>query len=237
MADLSTAYTGLAASLKTQIQGTCGLYSFWYATLLLRALGGTGPVVFPRRSEGKAGESMRRFAKAYPSIRSGQGEVLSAAEMESIILRFGYSCDVNVAQTGRDGFIAKALGRNHPVMIAFMDCGNPGQPGTTLTGRPGIDYGPHWSLIIADDGREYRYIDPNSPDALKTETHSQFLASNAFVDSYQYVQFWAKIPKTSTDPQGISPIGTTKPTGPGTVYDLGPTGRQNLKNVLISVFH
>ena len=49
MPTLTDAYANVVSVLKPQKQGTCGLYSFWFATLLLNSIrGDKKQVVYPR---------------------------------------------------------------------------------------------------------------------------------------------------------------------------------------------
>jgi hypothetical protein len=90
---LTKAPVGDDGTTGSQRGGTCGLYSLWYATILLSIVdpGDKRPPIYPRKHMLTSGMSSRQYSK---SIGSGQGEVLSWYEMFSIINRFGYECDV-----------------------------------------------------------------------------------------------------------------------------------------------
>ncbi len=239
MATLWDAYCAAWSTLKPQKQGTCGLYSFWYASLLLSQLdpNSTRPIIYPRKGEGTGtlGISLRRYAK---SIGSGQGEVLSALEMENIIKKFKFQFATNVGPKKRKQFITDAMGKNRPVLIPYM-MGDTGPISSFPVGAvAGTDYGPHWSLIIAESEKGYVYIEPNNPNTVEHRTKESLLASNSFVDSYKYDRFWSK---GSTDVSlpyhqraGISPVGNTKTTD--SYYDIGRKYRQKLADILIAVF-
>lgn len=242
MSELETAYNKASSTLKPQKQGTCGLYSFWYASLLLSCIsGGRRPIVYPRGGEGGTGESMRHFAKQ--GVGSGQGEVLSCAEMESIIRRFGYDCESHVQKEGRRVFVTSALLRNRPVLFPYM-FGNTGPISAfPVHETPGVDYGPHWSLIYAQDGGNYLYIEPNNPITPVRQPIDTVLNSNSFADNYKYDRYWSKGGKFDTQTgtplpyqytSGIAPVGNVK--GSAVKYDIGDKSRQTLANVLIAVF-
>jgi hypothetical protein len=230
---LAEAYADLTGTLLGQRQGTCGLYSFWFATLLIKRInpGDTRNLVYPRKWEGgkSGGESLRHYSK---TLGSGQGEILTLDEMEKVIRHFGWDCVSHLGE-GRVEFITKCLAANQPVLFPYMF--GPGGPISYFppNTKPGEDYGPHWSLIIAEAGHEYDYIEPNFPNTLVTELKWKVLKSNAFVDKYKYERYWMK------NPWGGQP---TKPPYPakhpkkGTQwYDIGDKSRQVLEEVLVAV--
>lgn len=241
MASLFQAWTLLNGTLKPQKQGSCGLYSFWYATLLLSGLDSTRrPIVYPRNGEGVAAgvgenpESLRHFAKA--TVGSAQGEILTCAEMERIVLHYGYDRVSHIGDAGRATFITTSLASERPVLIPYMM--GPGGPIAVFPGgaRPGVDYGPHWSLIFAESAIDYYLLEPNSPNTPMEVPKGRMLRSNAFTDNFKYQQFYDKALPNPTLPyhrgSGISasPAGTT-----AAKYDLGSPLRQTLANVLIAV--
>ena len=240
MSQLPGAYGSIAGSLKPQKQGTCGLYSFWFATMLLRAIFPTTRAIpYPRKSTAPPGsgeESMRHYAKG--AFDSAQGEVLTAAEMEDIITHFGYRHETHIGKDGRQAFITKSLQDNAPVLFPYMN--GPGGPIATIpVGKTGgKDYGSHWSLIFDEDSNDYVYIEPNKPNTPLRRAKAVVLNSNSFVDSYKYDRYWTKGEKSRISPVQNVVFSTLYGFGitlGDKVYDIGPSDRQNLKNVLIAV--
>ena len=244
MSRLASAYDRACSTLKPQKQGTCGLYSFWYASLLLSQINpGTRPVIYPRGGEGGTGESLRHYAKH--TIGSGQGEVQSCAEMVQIIRHFGYDCDAHVGAGGREAFITRALEADRPVVFPYMFGG--GGPiywfprGKDGARQGGTDYGPHWSLIYREMGSAYLYIEPNQPNTPVKQPKEIVLKSNAFVDSYKYDRYWSKGGRFAEDGTElpydersmIAPLGDIWTSE--MKYDIGPKSRQALANVLIAI--
>ncbi len=240
MSQLPGAYASIAGTLRPQKQGTCGLYSFWFATQLLSAIFPmTRAIPYPRKStdsSGSGGESMRHYAKG--AIGSAQGEVLTAAEMEDIITHYGYRCATHTGSGGRQAFIAQSLQTNHPVMFPYM-MGNGGPISAIPVGATGgTDYGAHWSLIFDETTNDYTYIEPNKPNTPVSRAKTVVLNSNSFVDSYKYDQFWSKGQGSRISPVKSSIFSTLYGFGitlGSKVYDIGSSDRQNLKNVLIAV--
>lgn len=242
MTNLTGAYNSACKTLKPQKQGTCGLYSFWYATLLLAMVNPSAkkPIVYPRKGEGASSESLRHYAKH--TVGSGQGEVLSCAEMEQIIGHFGYGYDSHVGAAGRKEFVTRSLAANRPVLFPYMfgDTGPIYQFPAKST--PGVDYGPHWSLIYREFGAAYHYVEPNEPNHPVSFLKDVVLRSNSFVDSYKYDRYWSKGGKHTSKGKllpyeyqsGISPLGNTLT--PAAYYDIGDKSRQVLNNVLIAVY-
>ena len=98
--NLQDAYNQVSAHLRPQVQGTCGLYSFYNAVRMLRAINGSNPEVpAPKKCEGAPGatQSLRQYAKR--EFKSGQGEILSEAEMVSFVSAWGYKPAPFVAGT------------------------------------------------------------------------------------------------------------------------------------------
>lgn len=229
MVDLAEAYNKACGSLKPQKQGTCGLYSFWYASLLLSFVKPSArPITYPRKGEHPGvwgGESLRHYAKH--SVGSGQGEVLSCAEMEQIVRKFGYNCDSHVGATGREAFITRSLEAGRPILFPYM-FGNGGPIYWFPKGKSGgTDYGPHWSLIYREMGGSYLYIEPNVPNTPVKQPKEVVLKSNSFVDQYKYDRYWSKAGKTDDVGQplpydwqsAVAPVGNTST--PEAHYDIG----------------
>jgi hypothetical protein len=239
---LEAAWGKLAKTLKKQKQGTCGVYSFWYATLLLGHLGGKKGIVYPRRCErpkGVTGESSRHFAKK--NVNSGQGEILSEREMVTIVEHYGYSttCYTPSGTDTRKAFITGHLNANQPILIAYL-MGDYGpetvNTSTTYGGGPGA--GAHWSLLIGESGSEYRYLEPNDPNQITVFNKDRLLAANACVDNVKFVQYWKKPGKHGLDGVGDFDSWIEAKWKAGlftTVYDLGAKSRQTLNEVLIAV--
>jgi hypothetical protein len=217
----------------------------WYASVLLRQIEPAHrPVVYPRKhqspgtdwSSGPVGESIREYAKK--GLKSGQGEVLSFAEMQKVIEHFGYQCEASSAGGNRlrETFISRSLAANRPVLFAYTK-GNIGPVNAlTATGTAGSDYGSHWSLIIKEESGNYTYLDPHDPNTPEVFPKALVLTSNANVDAQKYCRYWAK-----ARPGDLQMVGSSAPIAPaGTfikIYDINQGGRdQVLKNVLIAVF-
>jgi hypothetical protein len=241
MPNLASAYAKTEPMMKPQKQGTCALYSFWYATLLLNQINpARGEIAYPRISLAPAnfnGVSTRNYLKHGLNFApNSQGEVLSADEMTTIVESFGYDCDTHLTGgTGREAFITASLQADKPVAFAFLNNLNTGLPASGIgpndPQRPAC--GPHWGLIYAEIGNDYRYLNPHYPSTPRTVLKSTVLASNACVDDIKYVRFWGKDPTT----KGLIQIGDTAPaTPPATLYDIGPPTRQNLNNVLVAIY-
>jgi hypothetical protein len=236
--NLEEAWGKLAKTLKKQKQGTCGLYSFWYATLLLEQLGGTKGIVYPRRCEGGTGESSRHFAKE--NVNSGQGEVLSEWEMVTIVQHYGYdaACYVPTGTDTRKAFITKHLTANRPILIAYLMDDDPETVAHPTVYGGGAGAGAHWSLLINEDGTEYRYLEPNKPNQITTFNKDHMLASNACVDNVKFVQYWKKPKKHGLGGVGDFDTWIEAKWKAGlftTVYNVGPKSRQTLNQVLIAV--
>ncbi|HUB50156.1 MAG TPA: hypothetical protein VMB73_34735 [Acetobacteraceae bacterium] len=240
MPSLVSAYGELRSGLVKQKQGTCGLYSFWYATLLLAIVNPTTRAIpYPRSSTDTAnsgGESMRHYAKHQHS--SGQGEVLTCAEMEDIISHFGFTHHSHINKDGRGAFITSSLAQSRPVLFPYM-MGNGGPiwsipPNST----GGTDYGSHWSLIFHETEGNYFYIEPNNPTKLTRRDKQTVLKSNSFVDSYKYDRYWLKGNNSRVTPVQNVIVSTLFGLGVGfgyKYYDIGQKDRQNLANVLVAV--
>src|SRR5262245_43901720 len=246
--DLYQAWQAAKGILKPQPQGDCGVYSFWYATVLLRQINPSDPreVIYPRSHPKPKGrvkgtqpdwptgpitkdKSIRYRAKHL--VNSGQGEILSEREMVLVVTSFGYNCTANLIRVDPAEFITSNLKSNTPVLFPYMKDDNGPISSFPHGATPGDDYGSHWSLIIKEEGNNYTYLDPHYPNKPQTFLKTAVLASNAFVDNYKYVRYWSKDAKSRIDQ-----IGNTAPTS-GKFYDIGQGGRtQQLANVLVGVF-
>jgi len=235
---LEAAWLNLKGTLKKQKQGTCGLYSFWYATLLLENLGRGKGIIYPRRCEGGTGESSRHFAKK--NVNSGQGEVLSEAEMLTIINHYGYDT-ATYTPSGTDkrkAFITGHLNADRPILIPYLMDDDPEVVNlpTVYGGGPGA--GAHWSLLIGEQGSEYLYLEPNKPNEIKRWNKDLLLASNDTVDNVKFVQYWKKPKKYGLDGLGDFDSWIHAKWKAGlmtTLYDVGSKSRQTLHQVLIAV--
>lgn len=236
--NLVEAYNRVIATLKPQRQGTCGLYSFWYATILLREISTTHHrIVYPRKCEGQAGtdDSLRKFAK---TLGSAQGEVLTLEEMSGIISHFGYYFSLLEAlPEAREEFIRNHLGASHPVLIPYRFGHTARGPISTLEAG-----GAHWSLIIHEDtvNSEYHCLNPHDPNRIWRYLRTACLSSNSFVDSEQYARYWEKTGSARAG-GSIAPL-TGNPWWWQWKYDIvggrkrcGRTGQQALANGLIAV--
>jgi hypothetical protein len=227
---LTDAYNTCKSELVGQKQGDCGLFSLWFATMLLRVISPSGrKVVFPRKlhvSPPKGwdtkSESMRGYAKV--THRSAQGEVLSAAEMEDIISHFGYRSQTSSAPDvdAKKQFVAGALALRRPVLVAYV-FGDTG-PVFKDTGAwdPSKDNaGSHWSLIIGERSGKYDVIEPNNPSSLKLWDRDRLLRSNGCCDDpdVRFVRYWGKDPRL-------------KGTGEHSLYEVGNTAQPITKRLL-----
>jgi hypothetical protein len=150
--NLQQAYYQCSGTMKPQKQGTCGLYSFWFASLLLKQINPADqrPFVYPRSEGGSYSDSMRQFAK--DSLDSAQGELLNLKEVTTLITHFRYSSRSICwrDRTTAEKFIAGSLRSNQPVMFPYLYDGMAGSPLSAVPiGRGG--FGAHWSLIIDED--------------------------------------------------------------------------------------
>lgn len=251
MPNLKDAYTLCAGVLKPQRQGTCGLYCFWFSTLLLNSINtNQKPIVYPRKHEqrtadpsvtkGNEARSLREFAKA--SLGSGQGELLTISEILTTIIRFRWDWVVHVSGgEERRAFITDQLKANKPVMFSHLAGGARAMPITVVP--PDRQCGPHWSLIIDEDADHYEFIEPNEPTALKRERKDVVLESNANVDAFAMDKTWVKpvFRKDGTIPLAISSaqlpelqkLYPTLDFSPAATYDV--SRRQALNNLLVAV--
>jgi hypothetical protein len=244
MPTLVDAYNNVQSVLKPQKQGTCGLYSFWFATLMLNSIRPEQKeVVYPRGCEMTAtsGLSLRKFAKA--ALGSGQGELLSFDEIAVMIWGFGW--DFNFYGDGGDPrktFVTNSLQQNMPVMFSYLAGGSSygGQiwvmPQTAIP--PSRQCGPHWSLIVAENDDGYGFVEPNQPLMIKWDFKTNILRSNEIVDSFVMDSTWVKpvssVPKNAIVLPASSP-GLTSDQIKKT-YQVKVDGRQALNNLMFAIF-
>lgn len=220
--------SGIAAA---QRGGTCGLYSLWYASILLRTVDPSDKrePIYPRRHLGGSGESMRHYAK---TIGSGQGELLNFHEMFRVIDHFGYTGDTLTEADDelRKTFIRFNLEKSRPVLLAYLEGGKPGvscHPATAYNTFDTDGFGSHWALIVADDGARYGIIDPHWPNSIRYYTKEQVLQANAAAD--QGPGFGAV--------EKVGQISSKTNKWKEKEYTLGDTKkRQGLRNLLMSVY-
>ena len=228
-----------AGALVPQVQGDCGIFSFWYATVLLRYCGDKRPAIYPRKhprpgipwADGAQPEvSIREWAKK--NLRSGQGEVLTTAEMKEMVFAHGYM-PIGCSQPGAIGDL---VGMNHPVLVCYSISG--GLPETHPTGPHA-----HWSLIVDTRGQDCLVLNPHNPGHDNWWPLATLLASNQAVDDYSYERYWYKrhagdlVSETALR-QALG-LGSTNPIPASAYekrYDIGQDGRsQELKGALIGV--
>lgn len=248
---LKQAYANIKDTLRDQVQGTCGIYSFYNAVQILRNINALNPSVpAPKKSETKAGDkdigSLREYAKR--QLQSGQGEILSDSEMSNLVAAHGYA----PLTFGRGGDVGGAAKRNflemcmrecYPVLIAYLADGNPVEYAHAVTATAGA----HWSVIIGLEGKNVNVVEPNNPRDLRTWPLDDLLLMNGKADDVKFPRFWAKTvetdaeydrqlaprpkPKPEHTERGIVPIGNDKSKwlphksggggGQVKVYDLG----------------
>ena len=77
MPNLKQAYDNCVGVLKPQRQGTCGLYSFWFATLLVNNINTEKkPIVYPRKHEERAATGVAKGSETQqsrPGLTFGTG--------------------------------------------------------------------------------------------------------------------------------------------------------------------
>jgi hypothetical protein len=198
--NLLDAYEQVRASLRPQVQGTCGLYSFYNAVQILRQIDPSRPAVpAPKKSEAgpKATASLRQYAKR--ELRSGQGEILSAAEMITFIKAWGYRCEACQADgsAARQDFLAVQTRGGKPVLIAYLA----DEDSTGIVPVPNAasgDSGAHWSLVIGAKGGDALVVEPNDPGNLRTWPLAGLLLANAMTDTKKFARFWSKTVTTPT---------------------------------------
>lgn len=256
MIKLTDSYTKICSNLEPQIQGTCGIYSFYIAARILQDAVKSPAVPPPRRKHASianaAGPSMRSFAKL--NLDSGQGEILTETEMLGLITGHGYKALAFNASTTKQAFISDCLSKEWPVLIAFLSDGR--LDGRLTAAR--ADGGAHWSVIIGESPAPpasptaYFAINPHNPKSRRTWDITNTLASNGIVDGIKFVRYWEKRKSGELDEirGALTPAqkvllkaqkAGTKPRGSGkSIYDLGGEFKdrhlkQALNNVLIAV--
>lgn len=250
MTNLVQAYNGACSTLKPQKQGTCGLYSFWYASLLLAAVnpGAKKPIIYPRSGEGvgTAGESLRHFVKhtvnPISSVGGSQGEVLSLCGDGAGHRQVRLQLRQPYRRSRPAGVHHPVAGRQPPCDVPLYDGRQrpdlrvPGR----INGRRRL-----WPALVADlpgirGGLLLHRAERSQPRRLAPEGRRPALQ---FVRRpYKYDRFWSKGGNTNKKGQllpyearsGISPIGNAPTTG--AYYDIGDKSRQSLNNVLIAVY-
>ncbi len=239
---LRSAFNKATIHLKPQKQGTCGLYSFWYATVLLSTFKSNLPIVYPRKGmpeaekAGFSGESLRHFAK---SNGSGQGEVFTSQQMVKIIREFKYDCVEfrNESESARKAFISEALKAERPVLVPYaMGDEKP-------VSKNVEDPLSHWSLIYDEDATEYVVLNPWYPNTPQHWTKQRVLKSNAYVDTHRYQKYFVKEQRNREDAEtpyherskSSAYPGNQPPPAPQQYYDTKPDV-QDLANLLIAVF-
>lgn len=239
---LTDAYNNVVSVLKPQKQGTCGLYSFWFATLLLNSIRtDRKPVVYPRGCEGMppGGLSLRNFSKV--ALGSGQGELLNYDEIFGMIVGFGWDFDFDGGGgEQRQAFISKSLSQNKPVMFSFLAGGS--SYGGEILVMPLTDIpldrgcGPHWSLIVAENADGYGFVEPNQPLRIKWDYKTRVLRSNEIVDSFVMAEEWVKPVGTPPGQSTVMPRpAVLRPDLHRRTYTVKVNGRQALNNLLFAV--
>ncbi len=242
MPTLMDAYANVLPVLKPQKQGTCGLYSFWFATLLLNSIrSDRKQVVYPRGCEGMpAGEvSLRNFTKT--ALGSGQGELLNYYEIFAMIVGYGWDFDFDGGGgENRKTFISKSLSQNRPVMFSFLAGGS--SHGGEILVMPLTDVpldrqcGPRWSLIIAENADGYGFVEPNQPLRVKWGYKSRILRSNEIVDSFVMAEEWVKPVGTPPGQSTVIPRpAVLDPSLHRRTYTAKVNGHQALNNLLFAV--
>jgi len=166
---LVEAYNQIHATLRPQVQGTCGLYSFYNAVQILRQITPTLPnVPTPKKCEtaGQIPMSLRQYAKR--EFKSGQGEILSEPEMIAFIKAGGYkplTCGKDDDRSKTDFFTIQTRA-GHPVMVAYL-AGNAPSGVIPVPNAASGQEGGHWSLVLATHGGNASVVEPNAPNALK----------------------------------------------------------------------
>jgi hypothetical protein len=197
---LIDAYDKVKANLRPQVQGTCGLYSFYNGVQILRQIDPKLPTVpAAKKSEASApaAESLRKYAKR--EMKSGQGEILSSAEMTAFVKAWGYRCEASTAtgSAARQDFLTIRTRASQPVLIAYLADQDP----TGIVPVPNAssgDPGAHWSLVIGTKGGDALVVEPNDPGTLRTWPLAGLLLANAMADAKRFVRFWSKTVTTPT---------------------------------------
>ncbi len=258
---LLDAYNNICSGLIPQMQGTCGVFAFHYAALLLQKLDEDRripgverpPVDPPKKRYGDAvteDGSIRKRAKVL--VHSAQGETLTVDEMTTLVNSYtGYHAEPFTCGIAR-AFITKHLASGHPVLIAYWMRGGFG-PWTLAqekkTPTKPEESGSHWSVIVGEQGGNYQVINPHNPVHLQNYDQATLLISNSDVDEKLYARYWEKTKSTTEmDPYAVGRYKTSieeaKPPkglwgllfGRRPDYDIGRHRRvQRLKNVMVAV--
>lgn len=187
-------YNNVSKTLRAQVQGTCGIYSFYNAVCMLRDMDSKNPSVpSPKKSEASPGAtvSLRQYAKR--ELKSGQGEILTEAEMTAFVKAWGYkvACFIAGTYSAKQDFITLHTKGGHPVLIPYLaDEDTTGVIPVPSAASAGT--GAHWSLIVGVTGKDALVVEPNAPQALKTWPMTGLLQANAASDTVKFKRFWAK---------------------------------------------
>jgi hypothetical protein len=227
------------AALVPQVQGDCGVFAFWYATVLLRYCGDKRPPIYPRKHPRPGVEwkdkahpehSVREWAKKH--LFSGQGEILTTTEMKAMVACHGYQPIV-----ARDGpAITFLVHANRPVLICYSI--REGLPDPNPKGPHA-----HWSLIVASKASFCQVLNPHDPGIDHTWPLQTLLASNRAVDSYAFERYWYKLKKiplvSETTLRAWLQLENDAPIPRGayeTRYDIGQNNRsQALRGAILGV--
>ncbi len=124
--------------------------------------------------------------------------------MERVVNKYGYKYSSYVGGKSKQGFIKDEINKNHPVIFAFLFEDKLSGPGIQLrkeddTLSRASQAGPHFSLIIDIEGKNYICVNPHDPK--KKEVWNQFMVvkSNTYVDNFQCPRYWVKKTKDKTD--------------------------------------
>lgn len=252
MGGLTAELNQCAQDLRPQKQGTCGLYSVWFSSLLLSKLPNstTQPSAYPRKgvNGGPKGSSLRSYAKQ--EFGSAQGEVLSIAEMLIITRKANLNTRYIVwtdEPTARR-FISGSLSSKQPVLFPYLFGAN-GLESAVPNHR---QCGPHWSVIYDEEQDVYNCLEPNNPNTPVRWLKSDVLKSNAIVDDFKMDRFWEKMPLASgpayQQKSPIRPMGNDETAAKQVVafdqsfdsgaklYDVGANRAQSLSHLLVAVY-
>jgi hypothetical protein len=203
--ELMTAYAHVRTELPAQVQGTCGLYSFYYAVQILRQLNSKYPAVpYPKKrlittAAPLFATSLRQYAKA--TLGSGQGEILSVDEMKQLMLKFGYGARTATSpapsKDTKKQFLQDCMKQNLPVLVAYNSDEGPDATAIYSTDKvqgAGQFLCAHWSLIIDINAFGAAVVvEPQRPQKLKVWPLDDLLRANKLADQFPFVQYWAKV--------------------------------------------
>ena len=234
---LSVKYNNIKVMFKPQVQGDCGVFSFYYAARLRREVDSKRPQVWPPRkslyektTDLGSEYSLRFLAKT--GLLSAQGEILTADEMVRFVIISGYEGKLckESKQSKRASFISDSLEADCPVLIPYI------MSQTGPTSRKVKGSGSHWSVIINELSNRYVCINPWYPTSAKLYDKKMLLDSNQNVDKVKYSRYWIK-PLGG----GLKVVGNKKPKnlkrrGAKKLYDIFPGKRkQTLRYSLVRV--